>query len=149
MAAHPNRFHIRINSRLPDQPVQNYTLFKSAYNEFIELKVQPLEHFVSRALIALRGLRRWEISAHLDDGTCVGGLVLAHDLDDPHVGQCVSVFAQYVLPEYRHLGLSRRFMREGIRIAREADVPVFAWTHRTGNWKYTTNYRRLHEEGKD
>ena len=55
----------------------------------------------------------------------------------------MSVFAQYVLPEFRHQGVSARMMREALRIAKKSGVPVLAFTHRKGPWRYETIYRKV------
>jgi GNAT superfamily N-acetyltransferase len=73
----------------------------------------------------------------------VGGLCLAPDPWDVHVGPCLSVFAQYVLPEFRLQGVSARLMREALRIAKKSGVPALAFTHRKGPWRYETIYRKV------
>lgn len=129
-------------TRLPGEAVQSLDLFTRAWAECVELQVRDREAWLGASLLALQGLKRYEIAA-LHDGECVGGIVLAHDPWDVHVGPCLSVFAQYVLPEYRLRGISPRLMRESIRIAKEVDAPILAYTHRVGPWRYQTVYRSI------
>lgn len=129
--------------RLPGEPVQNVALFERAWDECIEMQVQDKSAWVGRSLLALSSLERFEIAAvHGTD--VVGAVVLASDPWDAHVGPCMSVFAQYVLPEYRNVGVSLMLMRESMRIARcTAGVHVLAFTHRKAPWRYETIYRRI------
>lgn len=104
---------------------------------------------MGRALLALQEMDRYEIAAFID-GEVVGALVLAFDPWDVHVGPCMSVFAQYVLPEHRLSGVSPRLMREALRIAKRVGVSTLAYTHRVGPWRYETSYRSIkHESTKD
>lgn len=128
--------------RLPDEPVQNLNLFSKAWDECIELQSNPRDVWVGRSLLGLQGMARWELGA-ICDGTVVGGIVLAHVAWDAHVGDCIGVFAQYVLPEYRLKGVSPRLMREALRIAKHAGANTLSYTHRKGPWRYETIYRRI------
>lgn len=139
---------ILVTTRLAGESVQNLDLFTSAWQECQELQTQPEQTWVGNSLSALSGFSRFELAAFWGY-ELVGGLVLAHDPWDPHVGPCMSVFAQYVKPEFRLKGISPRLMRESYRIAKEARVPVLAFTHRKGPWRYETLYRRIHEVRKD
>ena len=134
--------HVLVTSRCKGEAVQNLESFQRAYDECIELRQQSKEVWLGRALLALQGMDRWEIAAFTDE-SFAGGLVLAHDPWDVHVGPCMSVFAQYVLPEYRLQGISPRMMREAIRIARSSGCSTLAYTHREGPWRYATHYRSI------
>lgn len=137
-----------VSKRSAGEAVQNIELFSHAYDECVELRQQSKEVWMGRALLALQGLDRWEIAV-LEDGSVIGGLVLAHDPWDVHVGPCTSVFAQYVLPEHRLKGISPKLMRVALRVARTAGYPTLAFTHRAGPWRYSTIYRRIHESTQD
>jgi GNAT superfamily N-acetyltransferase len=134
--------------RQPGEPVQNLALFERAWDECIELQVSPKEVWVGRSLIALSALERFEVAA-VHGSEVVGAIVLARDPWDVHVGPCMSVFAQYVLPEYRNAGVSPRMMREALRIARDSRVDVLAFTHRKAPWRYQTIYRRIKHESTE
>lgn len=112
-----------------------------SWDECVELQCTPRELWTGRTLLALGQNERYEIAA-LHGQEIVGGLVLLREID-VHVGDCMSVVAQYVLPEYRLQGISPRLMRGAIRIAREAGAPTIAFTHRKGPWRYETIYRRI------
>ena len=133
---------VLVTSRQPGEPVQNLDMFTRAWDECVELQVTPKQEWVGRALIALQGLERFEIGVQVR-GNVVGGICLARDPWDVHVGPCMSVFAQYVLPEFRLQGVSARMMREAVRIAKQSGAPVLAFTHRKGPWRYETIYRRI------
>lgn len=79
----------------------------------------------------------------VSDGGVVGCMVLVED-DDLHVGHCLTVMWNYVLPEHRGL-VGRRFLRAAFGLARQAGIPVVAYTHREGVGQYRTTYRRVRE----
>ena len=133
---------VLVKSRHPGEPVLNLDLFTRAWDECTELQVTPKQEWIGRALLSLQGLYRFEIGVHNGEKV-VGGICLAHDPWDAHVGPCVSVFAQYVLPEFRLQGVSARLMRAAVRIAKESGAPVLAFTHRKGPWRYETIYRKV------
>ena len=133
---------VLVKSRHPGEPVLNLDLFTRAWDECTELQVTAKDEWIGRSLLSLQGLDRFEIGVHNGD-QIVGGICLAHDPWDAHVGPCMSVFAQYVLPEFRHQGVSARMMREALRIAKKSGVPVLAFTHRKGPWRYETIYRKV------
>jgi len=55
----------------------------------------------------------------------------------------MSVISQYVLPDYRNRSISLLCMREAIRIAKANGYSVLAYTHRLGDWRYETIYKRI------
>ena len=134
--------------RLHGEPVQNFEFFSRAWDECAELQCTPKQDWIGRNLLSLQALDRYEI-AIVRQGEFIGGLILAEDFWDVHVGPCMSVFAQYVLPEYRNTGVSAACMRAALRIARKAGAPTLAFTHRKGPWRYETVYRSLHEATQD
>lgn len=123
------------------QPSTNKHLYSIAWNECIELQVADKQAWVQHYTGILESVPRWEIGLW-DDTRAVGGVVLARD-SDIHVGDCMSVISQYVLPEFRNKQVSLLCMRESIRIARELGYTTLAYTHRLGDWKYQTTYRRI------
>lgn len=131
-----------ITKRVYGQAVQAPELFYRAWDECIELHVTNKDEWVGTTLSTLACIEdRYEIGMH--NGTCtVGGIILAPDLDI-HVGRCLSVFAQYVMPEYRNRGISLRCMRLAEQIAKDMGFPVLAYTHRLGDWRYETIYRKI------
>lgn len=97
--------------------------------------------WVDRSLRMIESVHRYEIGM-LHNGVPVGGISLTVD-HDPHVGECLCVMSQYVLPEYRNKAVSLRCMRECIRITKRLGHSMLAYTHRTGDYVYTTTYMRL------
>lgn len=140
----------RVFDGAPGTPLRNYAMFERAWHEFPELQVRPKDEWIGRSIASLAALQRWEIGAFNDAGETIGGIVLAEDPWDCHVGPCVSVFAQYVVPEYRDGQVSQRMMREALRLARSLHFPVLAFTHRRGPWRYETIYHRIkHRESSE
>lgn len=128
--------------RAQGEDVQAPLLFYRAWEEFIELRVMDKETWVAETLSRLSLLPwRYEIGMHNGDQG-VGGILLGPD-EDIHVGPCLSVYAQYVLPEYRNRGISLRCMRLAVRAAIDFGYKVLAYTHRVHDWRYETIYRRL------
>lgn len=116
-------------------------MFLRSWDECIELQQQPKVLWLERTVAVMASISRWEITAHAGSAV-VGAIIVGHD-DDVHVGPCLSVFAQYVLPEFRLQGASQRMMSTAVRIARQSGANTFAYTHRLGPWRYETIYRRL------
>lgn len=130
------------------QAVQNVQLFRKAWAEFEELQVQSEEIWVGRALYALSALSRFELAV-FDGFEVIGAAVLAMDMHDAHVGPCMSVYAQYVLPDYRNKGVSRSMMRKAYQITADSEAQILVYSHREGPWKYSNTYRRVHANRKD
>ena len=124
------------------EAVQAPELFIRAWDECLELQVVDKETWIASSLSRLALLPwRFEIGMHNGAHT-VGGVILGPD-EDIHVGPCLSVYAQYVLPEYRNRGTSLHCMRLAERIAKMLGYKVLAYTHRVKDWRYETIYRRL------
>ena len=123
------------------EPSKNSELYSMAWDEFIELQVMDKETWLQNLHNTIEACPRWEVSASID-GKVVGGIILTND-DDVHVGPCLSVVAQYVLPEYRHRSISLHCMRIAMRTAKAFNHKVLAYSHRLGDWRYETIYRRV------
>ena len=112
-----------------------------AWDECVELQCSAKELWVGRVLGTLSALSRFELG--IFDGTrAVGAAVIAPD-HDVHVGPCMSVLAQYVMPEYRNKFISLRLMRACLALTNKSAFNVLAYTHRLGPWKYSTTYRKV------
>lgn len=123
------------------EPTGDSSLYWHAWGEFIELQVMDREAWVEHHTALLTSLPRYEFTL-TDGGTLVGGLILVHD-HDVHVGECMSVLANYVLPEYRSRVLGSRLFRAALNLTRDTGCSVLAFTHRVKDWQYITNYRKL------
>jgi hypothetical protein len=123
------------------EPVMEPLFYGLAWEEFPELQLQSKDDYVSNTLEYIKSLPRTEIY-YLRHGRIVGGIIttLEHDV---HVGECLSVITQYILPDYRFNGISWSFMRMIRNRCKKEGVPVMAWTHRTGDYEYKTTYRRM------
>ena len=116
-------------------------LFYRAWDECIESQGMDKEAWVRRTLCTIASFPRYELGFY-DGDTPVGGVTLTVDYD-PHVGECLTVMSQYVLPEYRNAGISLRCMRECIVLAKRLGHDMLAYTHRQRDWVYTTTYKRI------
>lgn len=122
-------------------------LFYLAWDECIELQVMDRESWVNNTLSWLHSIDRYDIGLH-NGQEVIGGLCLS-ECDDAHVGTCLSVAINYVDPKYRSGIVGARCFRECMRIARASKYNILAYTHRIGDWRYETIYRRLHgKEGQ-
>lgn len=110
--------------------------------EFPELRQsKDYRDDVHRVVSSLSEHDRTEIVC-IDDGIVVGGAVIVLD-DDQHVGPCLSLQWQYVLPAYRSKQLGRIFVRELLRQAGWAGIRNVCYTHRKGKGKYTVTYQEV------
>lgn len=110
--------------------------------EFPELRQsKDYRDDVHRVVSSLSEFDRTEILC-IDGTTVVGGAVIVLD-DDQHVGPCLSLQWQYVLPAYRSKQLGRLFVRELLRQAGWAGIKNVCYTHRKGVGKYTLTYREV------
>lgn len=117
--------------------------------EFPELRQSTdYREDILRVASSLAEFDRTEI-VYYDGTTIVGGATVVLD-DDQHVGPCLSLQWQYVLPDYRNKGLGRHFVRELLRQAGWAGIRNVCYTHRIGLGKYTVTYREVKhgQEGK-
>ena len=122
------------------QGTEGLNLYDLAYEECSESHVWDKTLWLQGATGYTIEIDRYEVFAW-DCDTVVGGVILAVDYD-LHVGECLTVVFQYVHPQYRHRGISRQFLRTAMRVARELGLKTLAYTHRVGDGKYMTTYRR-------
>ena len=130
-----------VTPRVAGDAVTAPELFYRAWEECVELQAQPQELWVGKSLAALTDLDRYEVGIYSGDAF-IGGLVVGLD-DEVHVGPCMTVFSQYVVPEHRNKGVAVLCMRTAIRLTKQEGMPYLAYTHRVGDWRYETLYRRV------
>ena len=111
-----------------------------AYDECIELQVQPKDIWLSKVITGVMSYDRIEITV-ADSGAYVGGCILVRETHDMHVGECLTVLTQYVVPEYRNKGVSRLLMREARIAAHNIGAKVLAYSHRVKPYVYQTIYK--------
>ena len=141
-------FNLQVLHREEDASTEHLRpLFEAAWDEFIELKCMPKREWIAAQLALLEESSRIEIQVW--DGASIAGVCIVSDDWDVHVGPCMSVLVNYVLPEYRQYRPGTALFRGALRIAREMRFPAFAWTHRVGDWHYSTRYRRLTYETQE
>lgn len=119
-----------------------HEMFRSAWSEFIELQCMEQHAWVQMVLQHISEHERLKVLAY-SGGELLGGLVLVRDDEEPHVGPCLSVWANYVFPKHRYGKVGAELFRKALRCARKLKAPVLAYTHRTGDWRYSTHYRRI------
>lgn len=136
--------HYTTDSRAAGEVTVTQELAEAAAHEFLELQVLDIQAFVKRYLRIVESYSRVESLAYTPQGRLVGGCVLVVDPDEIHVGRCLTVVFNFVLPEYRGSGVVQKFYREAYRVARWLDCPIIARTRRIGDWKYETHYKRVH-----
>lgn len=117
-------------------------LFEVAWEECSELQIQPKIDWVDNSLEYLFNVDLYRFTVY-DGDKIVGGLLLCDDLD-LHVGRCLSVTFQYVLPEYRNKMLGFKLMKLALDLSLNLNYRVMAYTHRLGPWTYVTKYREIH-----
>lgn len=118
-------------------------LYSSAWDECIESHIMDKTAWTERAVQSVQDVARYELTAEIG-GRVVGAMVIALEGNDPHVGECATVMYNYVLPEYRNIGIAKHFLRAAVALTKSAGMPVLAYTHRVGAGKYLTTYRNIH-----
>lgn len=131
------------NYREPGEPTDGRWFMDDAWAECSELQFTSLQEFKRRANASVCPLHRLELVATVNR-RAAGLMILVVDEEDLHVGRCLTVQWQYVLPEFRNVGIASTFMREVRRVARELHLPTIAFTHRLGPGVYKTSYRRVY-----
>lgn len=117
-------------------------LHRVAYAECVELRVQSYDKWHSSYIASWESVDRYSISAY--DGVRLIGRLILVKCYDIHVGDCMAVHTQYVLPQYRNSGITRRLLRTACALTREHGLSVLSYTHRKSDWVYHTTYRRIH-----
>lgn len=115
--------------------------YGNAWEEFVELQSQPKEVYVANVIEYLQSLNRIEIYSYMH-GSPIGAAVLTTEIDY-HVGKCVSVVTQYVLPRYRGSGFSFEIMRRARKECKAQGIGMLAWSHRVKDFEYKTVYRSV------
>lgn len=104
-----------------------------------------LEQVTARMLATIEPMSRTEILAVID-GQLVGFACVVED-DDIHVGRCLTLQWQYVVPEHRGR-IGAEFLRWLARFARCQGFQFIAYSHRVNSRHYAIKYRRIHH-GQD
>ena len=81
----------------------------------------------------------------VEDGLPIGFCALAED-HDIHVGRCLTVMWDYVVPSHRGGTVGQRMLRVAMQRARQYGFAVLSYTHRTGPGVYRVKYIRLENE---
>lgn len=99
-----------------------------------------LDEVSRRMLAATEGLDRYELLA-VAGGDLIGFACVVED-DDMHVGRCLTLQWQYVVPEHRGK-IGGEFLRWLARTAREQGFEFIAYSHRITSRHYAIKYRRV------
>lgn len=115
--------------------------FDRAWDEFIELQVMDKEAWVRMSIESITERPRYELlMVHGDTQT--GGCIITWDTDG-HVGDCMAVMFNYVLPEYRRGRIGYELYRAAVALTRSNHIGILAYTHRVRDWEYVTKYRKV------
>lgn len=116
-------------------------IIPAVYNELPEFRESgTLTQATMRMVEATEQLDRFEITVTLD-GELIGFACIVED-DDLHVGRCLSLQWQYVVPEYRGR-IGPMFLRALFGIGRNRGFHVVAYSHRINQGHYAIKYRRI------
>lgn len=107
-----------------------------------------LEHVSRRMLAATEGLERFELLAVIG-GELIGFACVVED-DDMHVGHCLTLQWQYVVPEHRGR-IGGQFLRWLAKAGRDMGFQFIAYSHRISSRHYAIKYRSVHhgQEGQE
>ena len=104
-----------------------------------------LDQVTRRITGQIEELNRIELLAVID-GVLVGYACAAVE-EDMHVGLCLSLQWQYVVPEHRGK-IGGEFLRWLVRVGRDMGFRYVAYSHRVSARHYAIKYRRVrHEQG--
>ncbi|QXV72578.1 acetyltransferase [Pseudomonas phage QAC] len=127
-----------------DEPVFVERL-KEIIECFPEMTYQrSLEEAMDSITQATASLDQWVELVVRDASGRLVGFAVATDDDDAHVGPCLGVQWRMVFPE-APAGTCMRLQRGLVKLARECNYKVMAYTHRTGEGRYEINYTKLKE----
>ncbi len=117
------------------------SIIPAVYNDLPEFREGgALEDVARRMLEATEGLSRCELLAVLD-GQLIGFACVVED-EDMHVGRCLTLQWQYVVPEHRGK-IGGEFLRWLVKTGRNLGFPFVAYSHRVNNRHYAIKYRRV------
>lgn len=94
---------------------------------------------------ATESLDEWVELVVRDASGKLVGFAVATDDDDSHVGALLGVQWRMVFPE-APAGTCMKLQRGLIKLARECNYNVMAYTHRVGEGRYEINYTKLKEK---
>lgn len=117
------------------------SIIPAVYAELPEFRAGgTVQQVATRMVEATEQLDRHEVLAVVD-GSLVGFACIAED-DDMHVGRCLTLQWQYVLPEYRGK-VGAQFMRLLFKTGRQLGYRVVAYSHRVNHRHYAIKYRSI------
>lgn len=135
--------NIESSTLLPGEPTRVGDLLLGAWADTPELGWNR-SYAEQLAVMQASAMEHERVELHATDGCgqLVGCCVLVLD-DDLHVGLCLSIMWNFIVPEHRGT-LGRRFLRAAYCLARALGVATLAYTHRRGVGRYETTYRRVY-----
>ena len=133
---------IRVTHRAEGEPTDGRLIAQDAVMVFPEMRWQSsTEDAIERIVRSIEENDRIEITATSQEGQVIGFACVVHDEDD-HVGPCLGVQWNFVLPESRG-SVGIRMWREIRKLAAGLPYEVLAYTHRVGPAAYLIRYMRL------
>jgi hypothetical protein len=127
--------------RREGDPCQGAPMIDHVYAELPEFRAGGnLEDVRARMLGATEQLDRCELTAVVG-GVLVGFACIVED-EDMHVGSCLSLQWQYVVPEHRGK-IGAAFLRELVKLGRILGFRFVAYSHRVNDRHYAIKYRSI------
>jgi GNAT superfamily N-acetyltransferase len=117
------------------------SIIPAVYYDLPEIRESgALEDVARRILEATEGNSRCELLAVLD-GQLIGFACVVEE-EDMHVGRCLTLQWQYVVPEHRGK-IGGEFLRWLVKTGRKLGFAFVAYSHRVNNRHYAIKYRRV------
>lgn len=124
-----------------------FGIIPTVYGDLPEFRASgTLAQVAARLTDATEPLERFEITAVLD-GQLIGFACIVED-DDMHVGHCLTLQWQYVVPEHRGR-IGPMFLRALFGIGRNLGYRVVAYSHRINQRHYAIKYRSIRHGQED
>lgn len=119
----------------------------AVYDELPEFREGgTLPQVATRMIEATEQLDRHEVLAVLG-GRLIGFACIADDVD-MHVGRCLTLQWQYVVPEYRGI-IGAKFLRLLVQLGRQLGYRTIAYSHRINQGHYAIKYRSISHGQED
>lgn len=134
-----------LSQGMPVMPVV-VPLMRQGFQEYlrgIDREVMIEETWLASMLDLYKGFHRYEIE-YWEGETLIGVAVVAKTIDF-HVGPCVCVLTQYVIPQFRgRAGIARKVLAFARNKAREDGVGFMSWSHQLDYGTQLLKYRRVY-----
>ena len=118
-------------------------LLLAIHAESQDFNSQPISEFIPRVHQHLTRYDSLNLEARV--GSELVGVCSVLVEDDVHVGECLSVQWQYILPQYRGV-VGIHMMRWVFSVANRLRVQFVAYTQRKSDFEHVVKYKRMRYE---